>query len=309
VKHLADYPNPACPLCGSLNAKTKQSFTSRLIIDEWQRTFQVDVSRDFDGVSQFELLECDACRLQFFVPFSLAGPPSLYAQLEKFDWYYMSEKWEHGVAMQDLEGCRNGLEVGCGFGDFVARVKKEKPGIAFEGCEQNPSAVGNAQARGLPVHLKKSEELAESNPGQYAAVCSFQVLEHVPDPGSFLKAACRLLSPGGKLILGLPNAQSFLGYQFNILDLPPHHMSRWTAETLRQMESQFPLKVRRIAYEPLAEYHVEGYVDVYANMFSRVLRGFSLHPGIRSRVVRLLRIAGLRRFLRGQSIYVCYERI
>ncbi len=296
----------SCPLCGSPNPETKQDFESNRIIDAWQQAFRMQVSAEFHGISHFRLFECDDCKLQFFEPASIVGSPALYESLEKFDWYYIPRKWEHDVALEDLEVCKNGVEVGCGFGEFVARVVKKTPSTFFEGYEKNPSAVQFARENGIPVHLMNLEELAESHQGQYDAVCAFQVLEHIADPKSFMNAACRLLCSGGRLILGLPNAQSFLRHQFNILDMPPHHVTRWTSEVLKQVELWFPLKIRRICYEPLANYHVEVYVEAYSGILSHA--GVGVAAGIRSRLARLLRASGLQRFLRGQSIYVCYER-
>jgi SAM-dependent methyltransferase len=300
--------NISCPLCGSANSVTKREFKSDKIILAWQQTFQMDVASEFHGVAEFRLLECADCKLQFFEPGSLAGSPALYERLEKFEWYYMREKWEHEVALEDLAGCKNGIEVGCAFGEFVARVVRGKPAIVFDGYEQNPSAVKIAREKGIPVQLLSLEELAEVRPGKYGAVCAFQVLEHVADAKSFVAAACRLLCSGGRLILGLPNAQSFLRHQFNLLDMPPHHVTRWTAEALEQVERRFPLKIRRICYEPLADYHVEAYVESYGGALSRAGVGIAALPVIQSRLARVVRASGLQRFLRGQSIYVCYER-
>lgn len=295
-----------CPLCGGSRCVQKDKFDSGKIILAWQQAFQMDVSSGFRGVAEFHLFLCAECRLQFFEPASLAGPPSLYESLEKFDWYYMREKWEHRIAREDLLGCENGIEVGCGFGEFVARVGQENPEIAFEGIEQNPSAVATARNNGIPVQMTSLAELALASAGKYAAVCSFQVLEHVPDAQAFVNAACQLLRPGGKLILGLPNAESFLQHQFNILDMPPHHVTRWTSETLRQMERWFPLKVQKISYEPLADHHVDAYVETHTRPLSR-LGGAA--AWIRSRLSRAVRGTGLPQVLRGQSIYVCYQRL
>ena len=268
----------------------------------------MDVSEEFHGILQIELLRCSSCSLRFFQPNSVGGSPKLYERLGKLDWYYMRSKWEHDVAMEDLKECKNGIEAGCAFGDFVARVTKER-GIPFEGCEQNPHAVQTARNKGLSVHLEDLENLASLRPSAYDAVCAFQVLEHVTRPGSFLRAACALLCPGGKLILGLPNANSFLKYQFNLLDLPPHHMSRWTDETLTRLQQRFPLKIARITYEPLADYHLEGYVEAYTNLLAkRGLRVASV-PRMRSWIRRIIRMSGVQKALRGQTIYACYVRV
>lgn len=296
-----------CPLCGGSAISLERTFEVNSIVEEWKRQLDIDISAEFQGVSQFDLLGCSNCLLHFFKPDLAAGSSSLYEKLEKFDWYYMKRKWEHDVALEDLKSCENGIEVGCGFGDFVARVVRETT-IPFEGCEQNPSAVQIARASGVSVHLEDLENLANTRRSAYDAVCSFQVLEHVTRPGSFVAASCSLLRPGGKLMLGVPNAASFLRHQHNILDMPPHHMTRWTAEVLSRLQEWFPLKLMRVAYEPLADYHVEGYVDAYMSWFaSRGLRIFNA-PAIRSRFVGLIRKTGLHKFLRGQSIYACYVR-
>jgi SAM-dependent methyltransferase len=296
-----------CPLCGGSASALGRAVVVKQIVEEWTRQLGMDVSEEFHGLSQIELLRCGSCTLRFFQPECIAGSPSLYEKLEKFEWYYMKRKWEHDVALEDLNACTNGIEVGCGFGDFVARVVKEKV-IPFEGCEQNASAVEIAQANGVSVRLDDLEHIATVCPSAYDAVCSFQVLEHVTRPGNFVAATCSILRPGGKLMLGLPNAESFLGYQQNILDMPPHHMTHWTAEVLSRMQEWFPLKLIRIAYEPLADYHVDGYVEAYANLLaSRGVRIF-VAPSVRSRIASLIRKTGLQKLLRGQSIYVCYVR-
>ena len=296
-----------CPLCRSSNTQKIESIQVTPLVEGWQKSFRIDVTPEFKGLQQFDLCQCADCSLRFFSPDSLAGSPSLYEKLEKFDWYYMKRKWEHDAALEDLDACKNGIEVGCGFGDFVARVAVEK-GIPFEGCEQNPSAVQIALANGVSVHLDDLEDLANIRRSAYDAVCLFQVLEHVTRPGSFVAASCSLLRPGGRLMLGLPNAASFLRHQHNILDMPPHHMTRWTDGVLSRLQEWFPLKLMRIAYEPLADYHVEGYVDTYMRLFAN--RGLRIinAPSIRSRFVSLIRKTRLHKFIRGQSIYACYVR-
>jgi len=278
------------------------------LIRKWADSFQIDISQEFGGQATIELRQCVNCHLSYFLPKTLAGSPGLYAALQAFDWYYLPRKWEHDAALRELNGCRRGLEVGCGFGDFVARVAREK-GIPFEGCEQNAKAVEVARERGVTVHTENAELLAESYPHEYDVVCAFQVLEHVSDPAGFLTASCKLLRSGGKLILGLPNARSFLRHQFNPLDMPPHHMSRWSAEVLKRMQGFFPLKLIRVAYEPLADYHVGSFVEAYTDVLARGGLRFLAHPGIRSRVARLIRKSGAQRILRGQTIYACYVRL
>jgi SAM-dependent methyltransferase len=297
-----------CPLCRSENSILLQHLKTEPLVSRWKNQFGIDIGAEFGGVPSLELRVCRACGLGYFLPDGVAGSPALYEQLGKCDWYYLHRKWEHDVALQDFDGCMNGIELGCGFGDFVARVIQEKK-VSFEGCEQNPSAVEIARQNGISVHLETAEELAKTRPGKYSVVCAFQVLEHLSRPADFLDASCKLLKPGGKLMLGVPNAKSFLRHQSNLLDMPPHHVTRWTAEVLSRLPQWFPLKLVRTAYEPLADYHVDGYVEAYANLFAtRTSRVFSL-PKVQSLIAGLIRTSGIQRTLRGQTIYACYVRV
>ena len=296
-----------CPLCQRSESTVQATFEVAKLIREWIKGYGINIQQEMNGVSRFCLYRCAACTLSFFKPESIAGSPALYEALQKFDWYYRPRKWEHDMALLDMHGCLKGIEIGCGSGDFVRRVLEDKK-IAFEGCEQNPGAVEAASRTGLRVHLESAKNLAQLYPGSYDVVCSFQVLEHVTQPKAFLDDASRLLRPGGRLLLGIPNAQSFMRRRFDLLDLPPHHMTRWTDEVLTHLQRWFPLKLVHILYEPLADYHVDIYVGSYTSSLATL--GFStlITEKIRSSIAHFMRLSGIRKVLRGHTIYACYLR-
>lgn len=296
-----------CPLCSNAKTALQTRLEVAEIVSLWQKVHGIDVRGEFDQLSVLELYKCFECGLSFFKPDSAAGSAALYEALEKQDDYYLPEKWEHDAALQDIGGSRDGLEIGCGFGAFVARVIAEKK-IAFEGCEQNQSAVKVGQSRGIPVRLEKLEEVARRRPASYDAICAFQVLEHVSNPGEFLKDACNLLRPGGKLILGLPNSKSSISRFVGLFDAPPHHMTRWNDEVLENLPRLFALELVRVAYEPLPDTKVEMYFEAFEDSLRRRGLGRLVHPWFRTRAIRLLRKSMIRRFLRGDTIYGCYLR-
>lgn len=297
-----------CPLCLASETTAQVTFETAKLVPAWLEKFGINIQEELRGVLQFQLYRCAICSLSFFKPESLAGSPALYAALQNLEWYYMPRKWEHDIALLDIQDCKKGMEIGCGSGDFLERVRDEKK-IPFEGCEQNPSAVEAARRKGLQVHLECPENLAQQHPGSYDVVCAFQVLEHVTQPREFLDAATRLLCKGGKLLIGLPNARSFLRHQFNILDLPPHHMTRWNDQVLTRLQRWFPLRLVRIAYEPLADYHVDGYVEAHMRSFATRGLNFLAVPRLPSLTARFIRISGVRKILLGQTIYACYVRL
>jgi len=294
-----------CPLCSSNDGELRGSFSSIELATKWRRALGIDISSELGAVQQIERWGCSRCGLEYFLPSTLVGSPSLYVALEKFEWYYLPDKWEHRLALTDLAGVRRGLEIGSGFGDFVARASQLCPG--FEGCEQNPSALRIAAERGLNVRNIDLEELSRAEPASHDAVCAFQVLEHVGAPADFLELCCKLLKPGGKLLLGLPNAASYLRYHDNVLDLPPHHMTRWRENVMQALPRFFPLRLLKLAYEPLPPYQVSSFAQAHVSRLAH----FRLFRSRRWRklVEWGLRPEGIRRRFLGQGLYAVYERL
>jgi SAM-dependent methyltransferase len=310
MRMTIDQPAPSCPLCESPDTFLVKSIDPEVLIEAWGKVFGIDVSTQFQDLESVDLFQCARCHLQHFAPNSLTGSSDLYAQLQsqELPWFYMAQKWEYGEALKDLQKCGTALEVGCGVGHFVAQALAA--GLNVKGIEVNPSAVQQAQQQGLPVQLFDLCDAASQGEECYDAACSFQVLEHVPNPKEFLGWMCALTKPGGTLVLGLPNADSFLRYQFNILDMPPHHMTRWSSKVLNSLPSFFPLKLDHISLEPLAKYHVGGYVEAYRSIVSRhsALRNLC-HPRLGWAISKFLAVTRLHRFLKGQTVYACFTRI
>ena len=293
-----------CPLCKSLDLDFLSSVPVSVLVKAWKKDFGIDIQSLLENIQTIQLFACQSCHLQHFVPYDLAGTAAFYATLDKFDWYYMPRKWEHDLALLDLKGSQTVVDVGCGKGDFVARMKEN--GIVFaEGIELNENAVQIAQSHGWPVRRIDLADLAVERAGQYDAVCSFQVLEHVSAPRDFLQGLTALLRPGGKLVIGVPNACSYLRFQFNLLDMPPHHLTRWSPAILTRLPEYFPYRLIRLEREPLADYHVPDYV---ASCLHRFAGPLNRQP---SRILAawFIRHTGLRKRLIGHTVYAAYERI
>lgn len=299
---------PSCPLCDSQEILPTRQINVEELWARWDQDFGIDIRSYFESIRPILLLECNRCHLQYFYPSSVSGSGDLYSQLQKFGWYYMDDKWEYNVALEDMGKDGKVLEVGCGSGTFIKKVLNET-NLDPEGIELNAIAAEEAQRNGLSVRVLGLQEAAAAFPTYFDAVCSFQVLEHVADPKGFLELLCLLVKSGGKLILGLPNADSFLKYQFDPLDMPPHHMTRWPKETLWYLPRIFPLRLERMEMEPLAEYHVNGYVDAYCSVLGSYGIKKLLRPRIKSGFSKLLKQKGLRKFLTGHTVYVSYTRV
>jgi SAM-dependent methyltransferase len=296
------------PLTKNKDVSLLSSINAKQLIDDWKGSFAIDITKELAGIPQIDLYRCNETGLRFFVPASVAGGEHLYTQLQKFEWYYMPWKWEHEALYSRLKAEEKILEVGCATGSFVERLCSD--GFDAEGIEFNLAAVAKAQDKKLPVSTVDLVTLANSKPMAYDVVCSFQVLEHVSDPAAFISGCIALLKPKGRLVICVPNNDSFLKYQYSLLDMPPHHMTQWSVNAFRALEKLYPLRLAYVRYEPLAQYHIDGYIFAHkkrlleASSFFRLFLNRYTLP-----LARFVLHSGLRRFCRGQSIYVEFIKL
>ena len=101
------------------------------------------------------------------------------------------------------------LDVGCGAGLLSEAMARE--GAQVTALDLAPELVEVAKLHllesGLQVdyRLVSVETLAAQAPASFDAVTCMEMLEHVPDPGSVLRACATLLKPGGKLFVSTLN--------------------------------------------------------------------------------------------------------
>lgn len=298
----------ACPLCRADTSVLVETFSASDLIAQWQRALQVDVANEFAGVSHLDLRHCLRCGLCFFVP-PAAGSSRLYEQLQEKDWYYLRGKWEHGVAALDIgEGARV-LEVGCGRGVFLDRIRRERNACAT-GIELNAEAAAEAARAGLAVSTKDLFEVSVEKKGVFDAVCAFHVLEHATHAHTFVSQCVGALKEGGTLILTVPNQKSFVGLsRDNLFDMPPHHVSRWHPDTMRYLERIFPLALKRMRYEPLPEHHLRWYLNLKMEQWPWI--PYVTGPAViatRRWIAPLLRRTRLYRLFRGQTLYCRFRK-
>ena len=256
-----------CPLNNSTNIKLERSIKTALIIDKWQKD-GIDVSRFFVNLDEIKLYRCLEYDYKFYYPFNLEGDNQFYQDLQKFSWYYMDWKWEYEQALRQVLPGDKVLEIGCGQGDFIKKLKDNN--IDAIGLEFNDQAIEKCRAKGLIVAKQTIEEHASGNQAVYDVVCSFQVMEHIADIGNALTASLGVLKRGGKLIISVPNNDSFLGKdKFNLMNLPPHHMGLWDEKSLKNLEKFFNIKLEKIYLEPLQTYHYRLY---YGIIFAEKIR-------------------------------------
>jgi 2-polyprenyl-3-methyl-5-hydroxy-6-metoxy-1,4-benzoquinol methylase len=193
-----------------------------------------------------------------------------YDALQRLPWYYLEDKPEYQVAKKWISSADQVLEVGCGSGAFSRHITVSH----YTGLEFNDEAVRSATQRGLHVENGSIEQHVVGREGQYDVVCAFQVLEHIAPVHNFIAASVRGLRIGGRLIYCVPSEESYVSLLQNAsLNLPPHHVTRWTDAALKSIARLFPLEIVAIEHERLADIHKSTYTCVLMlRTLSRVLR-------------------------------------
>lgn len=296
------------PLTRSDNVRLIRHIECRQLRALWRKVFVDDVDKVLSEFKEVGLYECLETGLQFFAPPEAAGDGSFYARLAKFDWYYPATRWDLDEGLKLARHARNLLEIGCGDGAFLKRWRQAACADAFcRGVELNEEAASHAVSFGLQVTTQPLDQLAIETPDHYDVVCAFQVLEHLSDPSTFLKSAAELLQQGGSLILAVPNRECSLGLEQNPLDSPPHHMSRWSAETFKNIERFFPLRLENVYVQPLMHDEFDRFLSA-ASSKSPAVRFLMKISGMR-RLARFFLSVGLANCFTGQSIIAHYRKI
>jgi 2-polyprenyl-6-hydroxyphenyl methylase/3-demethylubiquinone-9 3-methyltransferase len=102
------------------------------------------------------------------------------------------------------------LDVGCGGGILAESMARRGADVLGIDMGEAPLAVGrlhaqqdnvqNIEYRQIPV-----EQLAQEQAGQYDVVTCMEMMEHVPDPASIVKACQALVKPGGHVFFSTLN--------------------------------------------------------------------------------------------------------
>jgi 2-polyprenyl-6-hydroxyphenyl methylase/3-demethylubiquinone-9 3-methyltransferase len=103
-----------------------------------------------------------------------------------------------------LEG-RTALDVGCGAGLLAEPLARLGARVTAIDASADLIAPADLHARGQGLDIDYRVSAAEEMGGQFDLVTSLEVIEHVADPESFVRALAARLAPGGLLILSTPN--------------------------------------------------------------------------------------------------------
>jgi 2-polyprenyl-3-methyl-5-hydroxy-6-metoxy-1,4-benzoquinol methylase len=148
-----------------------------------------------------------------------------------------------GVYWLPLQRGGSVLDVGCGSGAFLARMRTL--GWQVAGVEPDPAAAATAKR----VHGIQVETALGNFAGRhFDAITMHHVIEHLPDAQGEVAAVADRLAPGGRLVIVTPNIHSIgrrmYGRQWVHWD-PPRHLQMFSRHALQQLASTAGLDVER----------------------------------------------------------------
>jgi SAM-dependent methyltransferase len=145
------------------------------------------------------------------------------------------------------------LEVGCWTGELLAFAAQQAPRWRLKGIDSSAFAIERAKGSGLDVRLAALED-AGFEDGAFAGLIAWNLLEHTRDPLAFLADARRVLQPGGRCILHLPN---FGGLQSRLRGpnwselLPEQHRWHFTCRALERLLHAAEARIVHLNSPPL----------------------------------------------------------
>jgi len=121
------------------------------------------------------------------------------------------------------------LDVGCGAGEKLMEFRSL--GWKVRGIELSLAAAQAGAQRGIDIDVGPLDRVPYPE-NQFSAMTFYHSLEHLPSPTAALRAAYRLLEPGGQLLVVVPNFNSLerkiFGKNWGWMQVPIHfyHFTR-----------------------------------------------------------------------------------
>jgi 2-polyprenyl-3-methyl-5-hydroxy-6-metoxy-1,4-benzoquinol methylase len=134
----------------------------------------------------------------------------------------------YGYAIRCLKraGAKSVLDLGCGLGYGTWLL--DRAGLKAEGVDLSEDALKTTRARYPWMRFHQGDMMTfEHEPVE--GIVAMEIIEHVSDVKGFLRAAHRLLKPGGILVVSTPNAK-YSGGSLNI-----YHEKEYTPAELREL--------------------------------------------------------------------------
>lgn len=183
------------------------------------------------------------------------------------------------------------LDIGCGGGILCEAMAHRGAIVSGIDMGQAPLAVAKLHRLESSVDVDyrqiTAEELAEKEAGKYDIVTCLEMLEHVPDPESVVRACAKLVKPGGHIYFSTINRNpksylfSIIGAEYLLQLLPrgthnydkfikPSELATWIRNTDLTLKN-----ITGLTYNPITKNYRLNADDVDVNYLMHVRKELS----------------------------------
>lgn len=166
------------------------------------------------------------------------------------------------------------LDVGCGGGILSESMAKLGANVFAIDMGKAPLSVAKLHAMESEVDIEYQqitvEELAEQQPNSFDSVTCMEMLEHVPDPSSVIKACTKLVKPGGSVFFSTINRNpkayllAIVGAEYLLKMLPkgthdytkfikPSELDEWARKSELKLKN-----ITGLTYNPITRHYKLG---------------------------------------------------
>ena len=232
--------------------------------------------RHYGIAGDFDLVRCASCGLIRLDPMPTEKqlltyyPENYYAYLPQKQSIFWKQFLRHLLCLEskthdpELSGAGNFLDIGCGSGTYLKLMAER--GWKVSGVE--PSRHGALAATSAGFDVFHGSLLDAGYPAaSFDYVRSNHSFEHMPNPLEILQEIHRILRPGGKLFIGIPNTDSFtfrlFGRYWWYLCAPVHTYN-YSTKTITTLLHRTGFQIEKVFYNSDA-WGLLGSLQIFMN--------------------------------------------
>ena len=183
---------------------------------------------------------------------------------EIFDVYYRYQTSRLEIIRPFLSKDKSLIDVGCSAGQFIEHVRGEVELVNGIELDKDCYAYVNREL-GISCDDNYLPESKFKN-NKYDVVCSFQVMEHVPDPVSFLAELIHVSATNGKIYVEVPNLHDPLIKVWDndaYKDFYYHsaHLHYFTEESLLEVALRAGVESSKVKFEFTQDYNLLNHLN------------------------------------------------
>lgn len=246
---------------------------------------------------EFEIWQCAHCSVRFTQGVPSPSDIGRYYQSEEYishtetnrgiiNWMYLRVRRYTLSAkrkfIEELTGVNRGslLDVGAGTGAFLHHM--QAAGWNVEGLEPDSNAINRAQSQ-YGLQLKDPAQLFALPTESFDAITLWHVLEHVHDLHGYVEQLKKLLKPGGRLFIAVPNYTSYDADHYHqhwaAYDVP-RHLYHFSPASMTVLMGAHGLNIVQLQPMWFDSFYVSLLSEKYKTGVTAMIKGFS--KGLRS---------------------------